>query len=113
MTDRDIQAEDELVTTLLNDPALLRDYVRKLSAMERSIVTEELSIHWQQQCEAAEREVGAKQAEIDRLMLEYCPEEMTPMQIEEWRKYQVRVSPEQEAAIAKALLSPRAYTEPK
>lgn len=30
------------------------------------------------------RALGAKQAEIDRLMLEYCPSEMTPEQIAEW-----------------------------
>ena len=27
---------------------------------------------------------GAKQAQIDRLMLEYCPDEMTPKQMQEW-----------------------------
>ena len=29
-------------------------------------------------------ECGAKQAQIDRLMLEYCPDEMTPEQMREW-----------------------------
>lgn len=33
-------------------------------------------------------ELGAKQAEIDRLMLEYCPNEMTPEQIANWQKHQ-------------------------
>lgn len=49
-----------------------------------------------------EEAVGAHQAEIDRLMLEYCPEEMAPAQIEEWRKHQVRASLEQEAALYNA-----------
>jgi hypothetical protein len=35
-----------------------------------------------------ERQIQAKQAEIDRLMLEYCPSEMTPEQIEEWGRHQ-------------------------
>ena len=30
------------------------------------------------------KECGAKQAQIDRLMLEYCPDEMTPEQMQEW-----------------------------
>jgi hypothetical protein len=38
--------------------------------------------------EKLEREAGAKQAEIDRLMLEFCPEEMTPEQIGNWAKHQ-------------------------
>lgn len=44
-------------------------------------------------------EVGAKQAQIDRLMLEYCPDEMTDEQMEEWRKHQRPVSTEIEAQI--------------
>ena len=35
-----------------------------------------------------ERELLAKQALIDRLMLEYCPDEMTPEQLTEWAKHQ-------------------------
>lgn len=34
---------------------------------------------------------GAKQAQIDRLMLEYCPNEMTEEQLEEWGKHQKAV----------------------
>ena len=33
--------------------------------------------------------VAEKQAIIDRLMLEFCPDEMTPEQIEEWKRHQV------------------------
>ena len=32
----------------------------------------------------------AKQAKIDSLMLEYCPDEMTKEQIENWEKHQVK-----------------------
>jgi hypothetical protein len=34
---------------------------------------------------------NAQQAEIDRLMLEYCPDEMTAEQLAEWGKHQRRV----------------------
>lgn len=37
----------------------------------------------------AKREREAMQAKIDALMLEYCPEEMTPEQLEKWCKHQV------------------------
>jgi len=39
-----------------------------------------------------EREIAAKQAEIDRLMLEYCQDEMTEKQKQEWAKYQKPVA---------------------
>ena len=32
------------------------------------------------------KECGAKQAQIDRLMLEYCPDEMTHEQMQEWER---------------------------
>lgn len=44
-----------------------------------------------------------KQARIDSLMLEYCPDEMTSEQVENWAAHQVRCSPEDEAAINAAL----------
>lgn len=34
------------------------------------------------------RELAAKQAQIDRLMLEFCPDEMTQDQISEWKRHQ-------------------------
>jgi len=33
---------------------------------------------------------NAQQAEIDRLMLEFCPSEMTAEQMETWKKHQKR-----------------------
>jgi len=38
------------------------------------------------------QECGSKQAKIDRLMWEFCPEEMAPDQVEEWEKHQVSCS---------------------
>jgi len=40
----------------------------------------------------AQNDCAALQAKIDRLMLEYCPDEMTPEQIENWGKHQRAVS---------------------
>lgn len=40
-----------------------------------------------------EREVAAKQARIDALMLEYCPDEMTPEQVAEWARHQRPANP--------------------
>jgi len=42
-----------------------------------------------------ERELAAKQAEIDRLMLEYCPDEMTKEQYEKWANHQFAVKHEE------------------
>lgn len=38
--------------------------------------------------DAARLAWDTKQAEIDRMMLEYCPEEMTPEQTAQWAKHQ-------------------------
>jgi len=34
------------------------------------------------------KQIDTKQAKIDELMLEWCPDEMTPEQIEEWGRNQ-------------------------
>lgn len=44
-----------------------------------------------------------KQAHIDALMFEYCPNEMTEEQVAEWAKHQKPVSPERQAKIDDAL----------
>lgn len=49
------------------------------------------------------RQLAAKQAEIDRLMFEFCPNEMTEAQIKNWASHQRSVDPEKEAAINKTL----------
>lgn len=42
-------------------------------------------------CAWLEGHVAAKQARIDALMLEYCPDDMTPEQVAEWERHQVAV----------------------
>lgn len=43
------------------------------------------------------------EAKVDRLMLEYCPDEMTEAQIEGWAKHQVPVDAKTEALIDGAI----------
>lgn len=43
--------------------------------------------------EEARRESECRQSKIDSLMLEYCPDEMTPEQVAEWGRHQRRYDP--------------------
>jgi hypothetical protein len=47
--------------------------------------------------------LDAKQAKIDRLMLEYCPDEMTPEQSAAWKAHQTACSEAVGMAIDRAL----------
>jgi hypothetical protein len=49
------------------------------------------------------RLLGAAQAKIDELMLEYCSDEMTADQIANWERHQVPVTEEEMDELAKAL----------
>ena len=44
---------------------------------------------WELELAYAESFVKAMQARIDELMLEYCPDEMTQEQFDEWERHQV------------------------
>ena len=52
---------------------------------------------------ALEAEIGAKRAQIDSLMWEYCPNEMTPEQIEEYARHQRAATPEEQKEIDAAM----------
>ena len=52
------------------------------------------------------KECGAKQAQIDRLMLEYCPDEMTPEQMQEWGNNQRPVEQAEQEPVACEPVSP-------
>lgn len=43
--------------------------------------------------EALQKALDAKQAELDRVMLEHCPDEMTAEQTENWAKHQKVADP--------------------
>ena len=49
---------------------------------------QEYSEYWRLVAEKAERELAEARAKIDALMLEYCPDEMTPGQVDEWARHQ-------------------------
>lgn len=50
-----------------------------------------------------QKKLDAIQAQIDALMFEYCPDEMTKEQVDEWAKHQKLVTPERANLINKAL----------
>ena len=56
---------------------------KQLTALRAEVAT------LKEQLAAAVKDANSKQARIDELMLEYCPDEMMPEQIEEWAKHQV------------------------
>lgn len=49
------------------------------------------------------KEVMAMQCQIDALMLEHCPDEMTCEQIEEWARHQQPVSDKERFDVFKAI----------
>lgn len=49
------------------------------------------------------RTIAARQAQIDRLMFEYCPDEMTEEQKQRWAQHQTPVSKEAESRINSAV----------
>ena len=57
--------------------------------MDEYLKLERANARQAEQLAAAVTDANSKQARIDELMLEYCPDEMTPEQIEEWAKHQV------------------------
>jgi hypothetical protein len=92
---------------------------RELAALHQDASSKWAFLEWRDRAEKAEAELAAcsaqfdrqqeqldrnadqiasKQAQIDRLMMEYCPEEMSPEQKAEWKKHQrPLMTPEQKA----------------
>jgi len=50
--------------------------------------------------------IEGQQAKIDALMLEYCPDEMTPEQKAEWARNQRPLTIEEQSALDRALCGP-------
>ena len=63
---------------------------KRLKAIEN--IANEFGIVGFVDIEELREQLAAAQAKIDSLMLEYCPDEMTPEQIENWGKHQKAVS---------------------
>lgn len=58
--------------------------------LQNVIVPSGSPVVWASVARQLERELAAAQAKIDALMLEHCPDEMTPEQVANWGKHQRR-----------------------
>lgn len=61
----------------------------QIAALHQDASSKWAFLEWRDRAEKAEAKNAAKQARIDALMLEYCPEEMTEEQIARWKKHQI------------------------
>jgi len=95
----------ELVKAVrITDPtaeSVVGKFAVRIEELERELVFERRCRHEAEQVlmryVQLDTERDEAQAKIDRLMLEYCPDEMTTAQIENWAKHQKPVSTEDEA----------------
>lgn len=71
---------------------------------QRAILAEHHTNVMQGFAEVAARKADALQAQLDALMLEFCPEEMTDAQKENWARHQRPASDEMQASVATALM---------
>lgn len=71
---------------------------------QRAILAEHHTSVMETFAKAAATKADALQAQLDALMLEYCPEEMTPEQMANWARRQRPASDEMQADVAKALM---------
>ena len=86
---RDIMSKTD--NKLLNDNPYRDKFLyvcRQLSEEHKYILRLETIIGNQRKELKRLNDSDSKQAIIDELMLEYCPDEMTKEQIENWEKYQ-------------------------
>ena len=67
--------------------AKIVEYLNKYNNENKDLIR--LIGAWRRIAVRAGNEVEAQQAKIDSLMLEYCPNEMTQDQIDNWEKHQV------------------------
>lgn len=92
-----IDTIDELIARMIDNVCLgypydgkeaarsdLADVIDRAIEIKRATVAVEMA----KRILELEQLLDEKQAQIDRLMLEFCPEEMTPEQIDEWGKNQ-------------------------
>lgn len=82
-----------LVAYTANWSALGKGHVIQRLTMQRdSAVSEFEDWRFTNKIDELQRLCDAKQAKIDALMLEFCPEEMTPEQVKTWGEHQRAVS---------------------
>lgn len=63
------------------------EYTAFCSATDRTYLPELCEL-WQAARAIDAKRIAELEAQVDRLMLEYCPDEMTPAQIENWGNHQ-------------------------
>ena len=73
-------------------PDQLRDLANMIEC-KGALSAKETAEHYRAHADALE-ETERLQARVDALMLEYCPDEMTPEQLAEWEKHQRAVPAE-------------------
>ena len=71
---------------------------------QKLAVAETMGNVWKIAAEYAARTADDRQARIDALMLEFCPDEMTEAQKDNWAKHQRPVSDDMQREIDKALV---------
>ena len=97
-----LDASRDDVNECLNDALdkdsrrLIQIYTDQLEKHEAAITALREALAEQAEC----KECGAKQAQIDRLMLEYCPDEMTHEQMQEWGNNQRPAEQEKQEPVA-------------
>ena len=95
------QTAEQRIRALLEDSKYDKTgYILDINTIEvnRGNINELLA-----ELDKARKSDSAKQAKIDALMFEYCPEDMTTEQIDEWAEHQRPVSAQLSAAITAAL----------
>ena len=75
---------------------------------QRAILAEHHASVMQGFAEVAARKADALQAQLDALMLEFCPEEMTEAQKENWARHQRPASDDEQVAVTTALMGSNA-----
>ena len=73
---------------------------------QKLAVAEMMGNVWKAAAYSAAKTADDRQARIDALMLEYCPDEMTEAQKENWAKHQRPVSDDTQREIDSALMRP-------
>ena len=73
--------------------------------LRQKLITVEVMVSvWKTAAEYAARVADERQARIDALMLEYCPDEMTEAQKDNWAKHQRPTSDDVQREIDSALM---------
>ena len=87
---RALYTREQVIADLAREPGVMPPVGIDFEGDEscRASEVREAIVSLQAKLEQSEARVRAKQARIDELMLEYCPDEMSPEQMAEWERRQ-------------------------